>query len=88
MSRAVPVQDFPGPIIEHRLHSLDLLARHLTEPRPFWKELAQQPVRVLVRAPLPRTLWMGKVHLHLRLLREEPVLAHFLPLVVREDRKR
>jgi hypothetical protein len=54
------------------------------ESRPFREELAQQPVRVFVRAPLPRTLGMGKVDVHLRLLGEEPVLAHFLPLVVGE----
>src|SRR2546422_5204335 len=41
---------------------------------------------VLVRAPLPGTMRVRKVDAHLRLLREEAVLAHFLALVVR-DRK-
>src|SRR3989449_9309651 len=39
---------------------------------------------VLVRAPLPGTMRVRKVDAHLRLLREEAVLAHFLALVVRK----
>ena len=76
MGRAVPVQDLPGPIIEQPLDPFDLAARQLIEPRPFGKELAQQPIGILVRVALPGTLRMGKVHLHLGLLRGEPVFAH------------
>ena len=69
MSRAVPVQDFPGPIVEHRLDPLDLASGELMEPSPFGEELAEQPIGVLVRAPLPGTLGVRKIDAHLRLLR-------------------
>ena len=53
MRGAMPIQNFPGPIIEQQLHPLDLASRHLREPRPLGKELAQQAIRVLIRASLP-----------------------------------
>src|SRR5437016_6659605 len=84
MGWAVPGQDFPGPVVEHRLHLLDLFSRELIEPRALGEKLAQQAIGVLVRAPLPGTMWMRKVDAHLRLLREEAVLAHFLALVIGE----
>ena len=84
MGRTVPVQNLPRPIVEHRLHALDLAPRDAIEPGPCGKELAEQPVRVFVRAALPRTLRMSKVHLHLGLLGKETMLAHFLSLVVGE----
>ena len=80
----MPVQDFPGPIIAQGLHPFDLGSRQPSEPRALGKELAQQAIRVLVCSPLPRTMGMRKIHPHLRLYREEAVLAHFRPLVVRE----
>ena len=84
MSRTVPVQNFPRPIVEHRLHALDRPPRDASELGAGGKALPQQPVGVLVRAPLPGTLGMGKVDPHLRLLREEPMLPHLLALAVRE----
>jgi hypothetical protein len=56
MCGAVPIQDFPRPIVEHRLHPLNLAAGQLIESRPFGKELAQQPTGVLVCASFPRTM--------------------------------
>ena len=44
------VQNLPGPIVEHRLDPFDLGTRHLSKPCTLWKELAQQPVGVLVGA--------------------------------------
>ena len=84
MSRTVPVQNFPRPIVEHRLHTLDLPPRDAIELGACGKELAQQAVGVFVCAPLPGTLGMGKVDPHLRLLCEEPMLPHLLALVVGE----
>jgi hypothetical protein len=84
MSRTVPVENFPRPIVEHRLHARDLASRDAIELGAGGKELPQQSVRILVRAPLPGTLRMGKVDLHLRLLREESMFAHVLALVIRE----
>ena len=84
MGWTTPVQNFPWPIIEHRLHALDVASREAIEPRACGKELAQQPVGVLVRAPLPGTLRMGKVDTHLCLLGEKPMLPHLLSLIVRE----
>ena len=75
MGRTVPIENLPWPIVEHGLHPLDLGTGDLLKSRPLRKELAQQPVGVLIRPPLPGTLGMGKVDPHLRLLREEPVLA-------------
>ncbi len=84
MSRTVPVQNFPWAIVEHRLHPFDLAPRHALELGASGKELPQQAVRVLVRPPLPGTLGMGKVDLHLGLFGEQPMLPHLLSLVVRE----
>src|SRR5437879_1682808 len=76
MSRAVPVQDLPGPIIEPHLHPLDLRAGQLSKPCPLGKELAEQPIGVLVRPSLPGRMWMGKIDSHLRLFRKQPMLPH------------
>src|SRR5207247_3939544 len=84
MCGAVPVEHFPGPVVEHRLHPLDLASRELIKPRARGKKLAQQAIGVLVRPPLPGTLRVGKIDAHLRLLGEEAVLPHFLTLVVHE----
>lgn len=53
MSRAVPVQDRPGPIVEHHLDALDFTPGDALKAGPGRKELPQEPVGVLVRAPLP-----------------------------------
>jgi hypothetical protein len=84
MSRTVPVENFPWPIVEQRLHAFDLAPRDAIEPSASREELAQQPVGVLIRAPLPGALGMSKVHSHLRLLGEEPMFPHLLALVVCE----
>jgi hypothetical protein len=60
MRGAVPVQDLPGPIVEHHVHPLDLRTRQLSKPRAFGKELAQQPVGVLVRASFPGGMGWAK----------------------------
>lgn len=39
--RALPLQNFPRPSIEHPLYPLDLSAQQLRESRPFGEELAQ-----------------------------------------------
>lgn|SRR5215469_1353205 len=82
--RTVPVEDFPGSIVEQPLHGLDFGSRESVERRAFGEELAQEPIRVLVGNPIPRTLRVNKVDLHLRLRGEEPVLAHVLYLVIRK----
>jgi len=82
MSRTVPVQNFPRPIGEHRLHAFYLPPRHAMELGAGGKELPQQAVRVLVRAPRPGALRMGKVDLHLGLFDKEAVLPHFRDLVI------
>lgn len=51
---------------------------------PGRKELPQESVGVLVRAPLSGARGISKVDPHLRLLREEPMLPHLLALIVRE----
>src|SRR5436309_10252200 len=84
MGWAVPVQDFAWSVVEHRLHLLDLFSRELIEPRARGEKLAQQAIGVLVRSPLPGTMRVRKVDAHLRLLREEAVLGHFLARVVRK----
>lgn len=87
MSRTMPFQNLPRPIVEHGLYAFDLAPRHVIEAGASGKELAQQPVGVLVRTPLPRTLRVRKVHLHLGLLGKEPMLPHLLPPVIRERGK-
>jgi len=84
MGWTLPVQNFPGPISAHGLHTLDLTSREAIELRACGKELAQQPVGVLGRAPLPRTRRMGQVDAHLGLRGEEPMFPHLLALVIRE----
>ena len=84
MGGAMPIQDFPEPIVEHGLHPLALGSRQSSETRAFRKALAQQAIRVLVRPPLPGRMWMCTIDSHLGLFCEEAVLMHFRPLVVRE----
>src|SRR5256712_4689560 len=77
MGWAVPVQDFSGAVVKHLLHVFDGFAREPMEARARGKELAEQPIGVLIGAPLPRAMPVRKVDPHLRLLREEAVLAPF-----------
>lgn len=84
MGWAVPVQDFSGAVVKHLLHVFDGFAREPMEARARGKELAEQPIGVLIGAPLPRAMPVRKVDPHLRLLREEAVLAHFGALIIRE----
>ena len=74
----------PRTIIELHLYPLDLGTGHLSKPCALGKELPQQSIRILVRAPLPGTMWVCKVDAHLRLFREEAVLSHFGALIVGE----
>lgn len=66
MGRTVPIENLARPIVQHRLHAFDLGTGDLLKTRPLRKELAQQSVGVLIRAPLPGALGMGKVDPHLR----------------------
>lgn len=84
MRWTVPVQNFPRAIVEHRLHALDLPPRDVLELGAGGKELAQQSIGVFVGPALPWAMGMRKVNLHLRLLREEPVLTHFWALIIGE----
>ena len=69
MSGAVPVLDFPGPVVEQRLHPLDRLSRELMKPSALGEKFSQQAVGILVRPPLPGTLRVGKIDAHRRLVR-------------------
>lgn len=84
MGWTVPVQNFLRPIVEYRLHAFDLAPRDPVELRAGWKELAEQPIRILVRPALAWTLRMHKVHFHLGLRGKEAILAHLLALIIRE----
>ncbi len=46
--------------------------------------LAQQPIRVFIRAALPRAVGGGKEHLNLELLRQARMFGHFFALIVRQ----
>jgi hypothetical protein len=37
----MPVQDFPGPIVEQGLHPFDLVSRQPSEPVPFVSGVAE-----------------------------------------------
>ena len=63
---------------------LDLTTRDPREIRALREELPDQAVRVLIRAPLPRTMRVGEVDLDAGLLREQLVLGHLFALVVGE----
>lgn len=47
-------------------------------------QVLAQAIGVLIRAPLPGAMRIGKIHAHLRLVCEEAVLRRFRTLVVRE----
>ncbi|TKS59088.1 MAG: hypothetical protein EWM73_03365 [Nitrospira sp.] len=84
MGGAVPVQDFPRPIVEHGLHPFDCSSREPIESCALGEKLAQQSVDVLIGPSLPGTMQVRKIDVHLRLPREEAVLTHYWTLVVRE----
>src|SRR2546428_9064282 len=48
MGWAVPVQDFSGAVVKHLLHVFDGFAREPMEARARGKELAEQPIGVLI----------------------------------------
>ena len=81
---ALPVQNCPWPIIEHRLDTHNIPSGHTIKPGTCGKELSQEPVGVLVGASFPGSVGMRKVDGHCRLDGNASMVAHFLPLVIRE----
>jgi len=70
----------------HGLHSgEDLLLRHSVQPHALGKILAQQPVTLLMEAPLPTMVRPGKVPLTLSRLSNGGMPAT-LPAIVIGDR--
>ena len=53
--------------------------------RAFGQVLAQQPIRVLVGAALPRAVGIGKEHLDRESFRQALVLGHLFPAIIGQN---
>ena len=63
-SRGFITKNLSGTVIQLILHTLDSLSRNIGQVLPLWEILAQQPICILVRSPLPRVVRQRKVELH------------------------
>lgn len=61
LPRALPAQALAWPAAEHIVGLPDLLVADAIEASALREEVAQQPVGVLVRAPLPRVVRQAEV---------------------------
>ena len=83
-TRRPPIEHLPWPTVHEVLDVFDLVTRPRGEVHALEEELPEQPIRVLIRCPLPGTLRMRKVDGDAGRLCEEPTLGHLLPPVVRQ----
>ena len=74
-------QAFPRAVIEPVYSVFDLLPGHPEQAALLGKELAQQPIGVLVEAALPRAIGMCKVHPGIQALANERVLGELFSIV-------
>src|SRR3954466_10600800 len=81
LGRCPPAQGLSRPAVEGRSHGCQVLGAVHAEVGALWKVLAQQPVGVLVRAALPRTVGIAEVDRHASLDPELGVLGHFRSLI-------
>src|SRR3954466_11034040 len=77
LCRCSPAQGLSRPAVEGDRHGCQVLGAVHAEVGALWKVLAQQPVGVLVRAALPRTVGIAEVDRHASLDPELGVLGHF-----------
>src|SRR3954451_22985080 len=64
LGRCPPAQGLSRPAVEGDRHGGKVLGAVPAEIGALWKVLAQQPVGVLVRAALPRTVGIAEVDRH------------------------
>src|SRR4051812_2741755 len=81
LGRCPPAQGLSRPGVEGDRHGRKVLGAVPAEVGALWKVLAQQPVGVLVRAALPRTVGIAEVDRHASLDPELGVLGHFRSLI-------
>src|SRR5215208_952747 len=76
-----PAERLARPAVERRRHGGEVIRAVRAQVRPLREVLPQQPVRVLVRAALPRAVRIAEVHLHTGVDPQPGVHAHFRTLV-------
>ena len=69
-------QRHPGAPIEFISHGIELLLAVAAQIGALGEILAQQPIRVLVVAPLSRAVGIAEVHLHARVPGELGMFGH------------
>src|SRR3954452_19528748 len=81
LGRCSPAQGLSRPAVEGDRHGREVVDAVPAEVGALRKVLAQQPIGVLVRAALPRTVGIAEVDRHASLDPELGVLAHLCPLI-------
>src|SRR3954469_12926126 len=81
LGRCSPAQGLSRPAVEGDRHGCQVLGAVHAEVGALWKVLAQQPIGVLVRAALPRTVGIAEVDRHACLDPELGVLGHLRSLI-------
>src|SRR3954469_17553516 len=76
-----PSERLAGSAVQSRRHGGKLLDVVDAQVRPLWEVLPQEPVGVLVRAPLPGRVRIAKVDLQACIDPQPCVLRHLGPLV-------
>src|SRR5919202_5847639 len=63
LGRRSPAERLARPAVERRGHGREVIRAVPTQVRPLREVLPEQPIRVLVRAALPRAVRIAEVHL-------------------------
>jgi hypothetical protein len=82
--RGSPIERLSRLSVHRLLDPRNPLLDHLRKVGLLWEKLTDQTVRVFVCATLPRAMRASKVDLDFRLLGKQPVLSHFLSVVIRQ----
>ena len=84
LPRRRPAKTLAGTVVEKRGDALNSRPADPREGRLLGMEPADQAVRVLVRAPLPRVVGMGEEHVQDGVLGDLFVLGELLAIVERD----
>ena len=77
-------ETFSGAVVKAMHCQFNVRRRDGLEAHFLWKELADEPVHVLVGTAFPRGIGVGKEEVSIEFLGDSLMLGEFLPIVCRQ----
>ena len=88
LPRRPPAQTLAGTVVDKNVDTLEFRPPNFSEGRLLGIEPADQAVRVLIGAPLPRVVGVGEKHVHAGVPRNFFMLGKLLAVVESEAQPR